>query len=94
MKTAIEKIEAGSERRDARKQDEEGSSDEKTRQSGKAWYVADVALGASGLQTEQGFARLEPGMAVTIEIKTETRTILGFLLSPLKRMRNESFKER
>jgi hypothetical protein len=33
-------------------------------------------------------------MAVTIENKTETRTILGFLLSPLKRMRNESFKER
>jgi hemolysin D len=37
---------------------------------------------------------LSPGMAVTVEIKTGSRKILSYLLSPLLRYRQESLRER
>jgi hypothetical protein len=37
---------------------------------------------------------LQPGMAVTAEIKTGRRTIIDYLLSPLARRTNESLHER
>jgi hemolysin D len=37
---------------------------------------------------------LEPGMAVTAEIKTGSRHIIGYLLSPLSRARHEALTER
>lgn len=37
---------------------------------------------------------LSPGMAVTVEIKTGSRTILSYLLSPLRRYRQEVLRER
>ena len=37
---------------------------------------------------------LAPGMAVTVEIKTGQRTILDYLLSPLRRYRQEILRER
>ena len=37
---------------------------------------------------------LTPGMAVTVEIKTGQRTILDYLLSPLRRYRQEILRER
>jgi membrane fusion protein, hemolysin D len=38
--------------------------------------------------------KLSPGMAVTVEIKTGSRMILSYLLSPLLRYRQESLRER
>jgi hemolysin D len=38
--------------------------------------------------------KLSPGMAVTVEIKTGSRTIISYLLSPLLRYRQESLRER
>jgi hypothetical protein len=35
-----------------------------------------------------------PGMAVTVEIKTGTRRIIEYLMSPLLRYRHESLRER
>ncbi len=35
-----------------------------------------------------------PGMAVTVEIKTGTRRIISYLLSPLEKNRQESLRER
>ena len=35
-----------------------------------------------------------PGMATTVEIKTGSRTILSYLLSPLLRYRQETLRER
>ena len=37
---------------------------------------------------------LAPGMAVTVEIKTGSRRIIRFLLSPLMRYGHESMRER
>ncbi|WP_411293550.1 hypothetical protein [Thiohalobacter sp.] len=38
--------------------------------------------------------RLNPGMAVTVEVKTGTRRLIEFLLSPLLRYRDEGLRER
>jgi hemolysin D len=37
---------------------------------------------------------LSPGMAVTVEIKTGSRRMLSYLLSPLLRYRQETLRER
>ena len=37
---------------------------------------------------------LSPGMAVTVEIKTGSRSILSYLLSPLVRFKHDSLRER
>jgi hemolysin D len=37
---------------------------------------------------------LSPGMAVTVEVKTGSRTTLSYLLSPLLRYRQEIMRER
>ena len=37
---------------------------------------------------------LTPGMAVTVEIKTGSRRVIEYLLSPLMRYRQESLRER
>jgi hemolysin D len=37
---------------------------------------------------------LSPGMAVTVEIKTGTRTILSYVLSPITRYQKEALRER
>jgi hemolysin D len=37
---------------------------------------------------------LAPGMAVTVEIKTGTRRVIEYLLSPLLRYKQEALRER
>ena len=46
------------------------------------------------MQIDDQMVNLSPGMAVTVEIKTGSRTILSYLLSPLLRYRNETLRER
>jgi hemolysin D len=53
-----------------------------------------IALKQTGISTEDGFTPLEPGMAVTVEIKTGRRRVIEFLLSPLLRYRQEAWRER
>jgi hemolysin D len=57
-------------------------------------YVARVALSATAFDTEQGLLPLEPGMAVTAEIKTGQRRVIEYLLSPLLRYKHEGLRER
>jgi hemolysin D len=61
---------------------------------GASAYVARVDLGQTTVDTELGPRQLEPGMAVTAEIKTGQRTVISYLLSPLLRYRHESMRER
>ena len=79
--------------RDGRK-DTEATNDEQARQAGQPTYVALVSLDATGVNTEDGLSPLEPGMAVTTEIKTGKRTVISYLLSPLLRFRQEGLRER
>jgi hemolysin D len=57
-------------------------------------YAARVSLDRTRMQVEEKAVHLSPGMAVTVEIKTGSRSILSYLLSPLARYRHESLRER
>jgi len=46
------------------------------------------------MQIDEQMVNLSAGMAVTAEIKTGSRTILSYLLSPLLRYRQETLRER
>jgi hemolysin D len=62
--------------------------------AGNLVYTARVSLDQSQMEVEGGPVNLSPGMAVTVEIKTGSRRIIGYLLSPLLRFRQESLRER
>jgi hemolysin D len=57
-------------------------------------YAARVSLDRSRMQVEDKTVNLSPGMAVTVEIKTGSRSIISYLLSPLVRYKHESLRER
>jgi hemolysin D len=46
------------------------------------------------MQVEGRTAQLAPGMSVTVEIKTGSRRIISYLLSPLMRYKQEILRER
>jgi hemolysin D len=46
------------------------------------------------MQVEDKLVNLAPGMAVTVEIKTGSRHVIGYLLSPLLRYKQEGLRER
>ena len=57
-------------------------------------YTARISLDRIQMQIDDRVVNLSPGMAVTVEIKTGSRTILSYLLSPLLRYRQETLRER
>jgi len=57
-------------------------------------YSARISLDRTEMQIDDRMVKLSPGMAVTVEIKTGSRSILSYLLSPLLRYRQETLRER
>jgi hemolysin D len=57
-------------------------------------YAAKVALDSAKLEVEGRMVDLAPGMAVTVEIKTGSRRVIEYVLSPLLRYKQESLRER
>ncbi len=57
-------------------------------------YSARISLDRTKMQIDDRMVNLSPGMAVTVEIKTGSRRILNYLLSPLLRYRQETLRER
>ncbi len=57
-------------------------------------YSARISLDRTKMQIDGRMVNLSPGMAVTVEIKTGSRAILSYLLSPLIRYRQETLHER
>ena len=57
-------------------------------------YSARISLGRTRMQIDDRMVSLSSGMAVTAEIKTGSRTILSYLLSPLMRYRQDILRER
>jgi hypothetical protein len=57
-------------------------------------YTARISLDSTRMQIDGRVVNLSPGMAATVEIKTGSRTILSYLLSPLLRYRQETLHER
>jgi hemolysin D len=59
-----------------------------------ASFAARVSLDQTQMQLEDRLVNLSPGMAVIVEIKTGSRRIISYLLSPLARYQAESLRER
>ena len=57
-------------------------------------YSARISLDRTQMQIDERTVNLSPGMAVTVEIKTGSRTVLSYLLSPLLRYRQEALRGR
>jgi hemolysin D len=57
-------------------------------------YAARVSLDRTQMLVEDKLVNLSPGMAVTAEIKTGTRRIIGYLLSPVLKYKQETLRER
>ena len=57
-------------------------------------YSARISLDRTAMQIDDRMVNLSPGMAVTVEIKTGSRKILNYLLSPLLRYQQEALRER
>jgi hemolysin D len=56
--------------------------------------VARVALDGASMMVDGRNEPLGPGMAVTAEIKTGSRRIIDYLLSPLRQYAQEALRER
>jgi hemolysin D len=57
-------------------------------------YAAIISLERTQMQIDDNLVNLTPGMAVTVEIKTGSRTVISYLLSPLLRYKHETLRER
>jgi hemolysin D len=57
-------------------------------------YAARVSLDRTQILVDGVLANLSPGMAVTVEIKTGSRSVISYLLSPLLRYAHDSMHER
>ncbi len=57
-------------------------------------YAARVSLDRTQMRVDEKLVNLSPGMAVTVEIKTGSRRIISYLLSPVLRYKQEVLRER
>ena len=57
-------------------------------------FSARVSIDRTSMQVEDKTVNLSPGMAVTVEIKTGSRRIIDYVLSPIARYRHDSLRER
>jgi hemolysin D len=57
-------------------------------------YAARISMGRTQMQVEDKMVNLSPGIAVIAEIKTGSRRIISYLLSPLMKYRQESLREK
>jgi len=57
-------------------------------------FAARISLDRPQMQIDDKLINLTPGMAVTVEIKTGSRSVLSYLLSPLIRYGHDGLRER
>ena len=76
---------------DKSKGTESGTSEPQGQELG---FSARISLDRTQMQVGDDPVNLSPGMAVTVEIKTGSRTLISYLLSPLLRYKQESLRER
>ena len=62
--------------------------------SGGLVYVARIAMDDPMVMIDGARTKLEPGMAVTAEIKAGRRTVVDYLLSPIARRVHDALRER
>ncbi len=64
------------------------------RRSGSLVYVARIEMDDPALTVDGKRTPVEPGMAITAEIKTGKRTVLDYILSPIARATHDALRER
>jgi multidrug efflux pump subunit AcrA (membrane-fusion protein) len=85
---------------DAISRDRSQDKDDKTATGSKesaaeqSFYSAKVSIDQAQMHVDGSVVNLGPGMAVTVEIKTGTRRIISYLLSPVARYGQEVLRER
>jgi hemolysin D len=57
-------------------------------------YSSRVSLDKTEMTVDDNVVNLTPGMAVTVEISTGSRTLLSYMLSPVARYMHDSLRER
>jgi hemolysin D len=72
-------------------EDAEGPAEAKNQELN---YDARIALDQTQIEVDNTLAKLGPGMTVSVEIKTGSRSVISYLLSPLTRSSHESLHER
>jgi hemolysin D len=60
----------------------------------ESFYSARVSIDGSQMLVDGSLVNLGPGMGVTVEIRTGTRHIISYLLSPMVRYKQEVLRER
>ena len=57
-------------------------------------FPVTVALDEAAMAIDNAIIPLTPGMTVAVEIKTDSRRVIDYLLSPLAKIASEAAKER
>jgi hemolysin D len=57
-------------------------------------FPVTVALDETAMKIDNAVIPLTPGMTVTVEIRTDSRRVIDYLLSPLAKTASEALKER
>ncbi|WGS01070.1 HlyD family type I secretion periplasmic adaptor subunit [Bradyrhizobium sp. ISRA443] len=57
-------------------------------------FPVTIALDEQAMDIDGAMVALTPGMTVTVEIKTDSRRVIDYLLSPLAKIASEALKER
>jgi HlyD family type I secretion membrane fusion protein len=68
------------------------SPDRITNQEGASWYVANVEVDASALQSHPNI-RLQPGMPAELFVTTPARTLFDYLVKPLNAFASRAMRE-
>ena len=80
---------------EAKNDQAKGADTESSEPRGQQYvYSARISLEHTRMQVEDELANLEAGMAVTVEIRTGSRAVISYLLSPLMRYKHDSMRER
>jgi hemolysin D len=72
----------------------QGATENGQQEQDELVYAARISLDQHQLKAEDRVVDLRPGMAVTVEVKTGSRRIIGYLLSPLARYEHDVLRER
>ena len=57
-------------------------------------FPVTIALDEQAIGINEEMIPLTSGMTVTVEIKTDSRRVIDYLLSPLAKLKSEAFRER
>jgi hemolysin D len=57
-------------------------------------FPVTVALDETAMKIDNATVPLSPGMTVTVEIRTDSRRVIDYLLSPLAKIGSEALREK